>query len=162
RHPGSRLAILLPPERRLHERADLVGEEAGVLVEAGQLLAIALGQLGLVVPGIDLAGTAIDEQPDGRAGRAGEVTRPRGERAEGPAVRGGRDARGEQPLLLEQARQRQHAEADAAAPQKRTARGIERRRSGEELGESHGDLVDFLSPFSREPPASVKLALAGG
>ncbi len=62
-------------ERRLHHRADLVGEEAGVLVEALEFLAVALGQFGLVVPRVDLARSAVDEQPDDRAGLGIHVTR---------------------------------------------------------------------------------------
>ena len=55
RDPRPALAVLGELERRLHQRPDLVGEEAGVLVEALEFLAVALGEFRLVVPGIDLA-----------------------------------------------------------------------------------------------------------
>src|SRR5438094_986155 len=86
RDPGARLAVLLPLERRLHERTDLVGEEAGVFVEALEFLAIAFGQLRLVVPGIDVTGPAINEQPDDGAGLAGEMAGSRGQRMQSAAV----------------------------------------------------------------------------
>ena len=43
-----------------------LGEKAGFLVEAFELLAVALGELGLIIPGIDLARPAIHEEPDDR------------------------------------------------------------------------------------------------
>ena len=49
------LAVLRELERRLHQRPDLAVEEAGVLVEALEFLAVALLEFGLVVPGIDVA-----------------------------------------------------------------------------------------------------------
>ena len=49
-------------------------EEAGVFVESGEFLAVHLFELGFVIPGIDLARSAIDEEPDDGLGLAIEVT----------------------------------------------------------------------------------------
>ena len=57
----------------LHQRPDRRGEEAGVLVEARQFLAVALGQFRLVVPGIHLALAAVHEQPDHALGLGGKM-----------------------------------------------------------------------------------------
>ena len=67
------LAVLLELERRLHQRADGIDEEAGRLVEARQFLAVVFGQFRLIVPGIDLAGPAVDKDPDYRLGLGGDV-----------------------------------------------------------------------------------------
>ena len=64
------LAVLFPGERRLHERPNLVGEEAGVLVEALQLRAVQLCERRFIVPGVHVAGAAVDEQPDDAFGAA--------------------------------------------------------------------------------------------
>ena len=47
RDPRSRLAMLLERERRLHQRPDLVGEEAGVLVETRSSLPSRFASSGL-------------------------------------------------------------------------------------------------------------------
>ena len=47
RHPGPRVAVLLPGEGRLHERPDLAGEEAGLVVEALSFLPSRLTRSGL-------------------------------------------------------------------------------------------------------------------
>src|SRR5437016_1746654 len=73
RHPRPRLAVLPPLERRLHQRPDLVDEEARLVVEALQLLAVGPEEPGLVVPGVDVAWPAVDEQPDDRLRLALEV-----------------------------------------------------------------------------------------
>ena len=52
----------------------LIGEEARLLVETFQFLAVAFGQSRFVVPGIDLARASIDEQPDDRLGFAIEMS----------------------------------------------------------------------------------------
>ena len=61
-------------EGRLHEGADGVGEEAGVFVESGQFIAVHFFELGFVVPGVDLTGAAIDEEPDDGLGLTIEMT----------------------------------------------------------------------------------------
>src|SRR5262245_9374207 len=98
--PGAALAVTLKAEGRLHQRPDLLGEETGVLVEAFQLLTIAAGELRLVVPRIDVAGTAVHEQPDNRLRLRDEVRRFRGERV-GRSGNRGRAAK--ESLLIEQA-----------------------------------------------------------
>ncbi len=79
--PRPALAVLGQLERRLHQRADLVGEEAGVLVEALEFLPVALVEFGLVVPGIDVGRPAVHEQPDDRLGL--------GRRSAAPSARAG-------------------------------------------------------------------------
>ena len=63
RDPFAALAVLLELERRLHQRTDGVGKEAGETVEACEFLAVTLFQFGLVVPRVNVAGAAVDEQP---------------------------------------------------------------------------------------------------
>ncbi len=70
---GAGLAELLKFEGGLHERADLIGEEAGFLIEASELLTIVFFEGGLVVPGIDLGLAAVHEEPDDGFGFGGEV-----------------------------------------------------------------------------------------
>src|SRR5262249_39096116 len=65
-NPRATLAVLLELERRTHERADLVGKEAGCLVKACQFFSVALGKLRLVIPGVDVTRAAVHEQPDDR------------------------------------------------------------------------------------------------
>ena len=103
--------MTLEAERRLHQRPDLVGEEAGVLVEALQLQAVAALQLGFVVPGIDVAGAAVDEQPDDRLGPGGEMAGPRCQGVQLALVVGA------QPLALQEAGQGEGAEPHAGATQ---------------------------------------------
>ena len=106
--PGAALAVLGELERRLHHRADLLREEAGVLVEALQLLAVALLQLRLVVPGIDLARPAVHEQPDDalRLGGKMALLRRRADSAAGRppsrCVVSAAQAGGEQPFVGQQ------------------------------------------------------------
>src|SRR3954453_10130105 len=78
RSPGAALPMLAKFEGRLHQWPDLIREEAGVLVETGQLLAISLGELRLIVPGVDLAGTTIHEQPNYSLGLRRKMCGPRG------------------------------------------------------------------------------------
>src|SRR6266545_1146352 len=106
--------LTVPPkaEGRFHQRADLIDEEAGGAVEAGQFLAVAPFEFGLVVPGIDVAWAAVDEQPDDGAGLAGEVARARRERVQVALVGG---IGGEQTLTVEQTGEGERAEAHAGA-----------------------------------------------
>src|SRR6185503_9070711 len=97
RHHLAALAARGELERRLHQAAHFVGEEAGELVEARQLLAGALRQFRLVVPRVDVARTAVREDPDHRLGTRLEVGRARRKRV--PFVPR------QQLLLAEQARQ---------------------------------------------------------
>src|SRR5579885_3186167 len=73
RAPFAALAVLPEAKRRLHHRPDLIGEEAGVLVEAGERLPVALFELRLVVPRIDLACPAVQEEPNDGLGLGGEM-----------------------------------------------------------------------------------------
>ena len=56
--------MLLKLERRFHQWSDFIGKKSGEFIEVVQLDAVAFFQLRFVIPGIDLAGTAIDEQPN--------------------------------------------------------------------------------------------------
>ena len=62
--PSARFAVASKFERRLHDRADLLLEKAGVFVETGQLLSVTFFQLRLVLPRIDVARAAVHEQPN--------------------------------------------------------------------------------------------------
>ena len=83
RDPGARPAVAGEFEGRLHQGTDLGREKTGVLVEAGQLLAVVPVQRGLVVPGIHLARAAVHEEPDDRLRPRREVRRPGGQRIRG-------------------------------------------------------------------------------
>ncbi len=83
RAPFAAFAVLREPEGGLHHRADLIGEKARALIEALEFLTVALGQLRLIVPGIDLARSAVEKQPNDRASRGIHVTGPRCERVLG-------------------------------------------------------------------------------
>src|SRR5687768_12267930 len=74
-NPGTTFAMLSKSERRLHQGTDLAREETGVLIEAREFLTVALGELRLVVPGIDLAGPTVHEQPDDALGFGWEMGR---------------------------------------------------------------------------------------
>ena len=63
-----------------HDPADGVGEKSGELVEALEFFAVVFGEGGLVVKGIDLAGAAVDEDPNDAFGFGREVGAFRGER----------------------------------------------------------------------------------
>ena len=64
------------------------GKKAGLGIEAFQRLAVAFFQLGLVVPGVDLALAAVHEQPDDALGLGRKMRRPRGQRIERQVARG--------------------------------------------------------------------------
>ncbi len=99
-------------KRALHESADGAAEEAGELIEVFQRLAVEFLQGGLIVPGIDLAGAAVDEQPDHRFGGGLEVRRPGRKGIESFFLCGP-----EQTLVLQEAHEPDAAEPHAAAPQ---------------------------------------------
>ena len=119
-----RLAPGREPERRLHQRTDLVLEEAGRVlerrVELAHRLAVPAIECRLVLPGIDLAGPAVGEDPDDPLG-------PGAGSAPGRAAMGFSDPsaaapRTEQSLPLEQDRparsartRRRHARATGGA-----------------------------------------------
>ena len=135
RDPRPRLPVLLKLKRRPHDRSDVLGEKAGVLVEPLQLLPIALGQAGLVVPGVDLAGATIHEQPDDRLRRGGKMSRPRRQRVDpGGGVR-------HQTLPGQQVGQCQAATAQPRTRQKPPAGRIKCRNIGERRGQIHGAVV---------------------
>src|SRR5262249_53879511 len=113
--PGARLTVPGEPEGGAHHGPDLVGKEAGVLVETGELLAVELFELRLVVPGAALRLPAVHEEPDHAPRPGGEVGRSRGERVEGDRLRVGRHARGEQALFAEDRRQREEPGPRAGA-----------------------------------------------
>ncbi len=56
--------MLTPLEGGSHERADGSGEEPCFRIEAFERLAVAFGEFGLVIPRVDLALSAVHEQPD--------------------------------------------------------------------------------------------------
>ena len=62
------LAARAEPERRLHQAADGILEEPSRVLERRVELrdgfAVPPGKRGLVVPGVDMAGPAVDEEPD--------------------------------------------------------------------------------------------------
>ena len=128
-------------KRRLHERADLVGEEAGVLVEALQLLAVVFRQFRLVVPGVDLAGPAVHEQPDDRFRLRGEMRRPGGERIEA-ALRG--FLGGEEAFALQEAGQGEGAATAAGSGQEGTAGAEGGGGGGEQVGDGHGRVSSVI------------------
>ncbi len=72
----ARAAAGREPEWRLHERADLVLEEAGRVlerwVELAHRLAVPALEGGLKFPGVDLAGPAVGEDPDDPFGPSGK------------------------------------------------------------------------------------------
>src|ERR1700722_2358242 len=152
RNPRSRLPTLLPGEGRLHQRPDLIDEEAGLVVEALEFLPVALRQLRLVVPGIDLAGTAVHEQPDDRLRLGGEVRLLRRQRMEDMILGG------EQALLIEEAGQSERAEAAAGAAQESAARRVERVRRGDEMGVIHGETSKNGEGMIRSSRAAITSA----
>src|SRR5258706_13494036 len=81
-HPRAGLAVLLELERRLHALAGR-GEEAGLRIAAGKLLAVTLLEMGLVVERVDLRGRPGHEKPDHCLGTRGEVGSARGKRIAG-------------------------------------------------------------------------------
>src|SRR5207244_903180 len=72
RHPGTRLPMLPPGERRRQTSAAGL-EEPGARIGAGERLAVAALQFGLVVEGIDLRRATGHEEPDDRADLRREV-----------------------------------------------------------------------------------------
>jgi hypothetical protein len=106
--------MLRETEWRLHDRTDLVRKKPGGFVEALQLLTISFGQLGLKVPGIDMAGAAIHEEPDDILGPGGKMGRPGGH-----GISLGVCSLG-QHVLLKETSQSEHAYAIACAAQKIT------------------------------------------
>src|SRR2546426_11340785 len=81
--PSAAPAVLAPGEGRFHQRTDRVLKEPGLVVEALQRLAVAPGQFRFVVERVDLAGTAIGEDPDDGFGAGGNMSRFGRERVEG-------------------------------------------------------------------------------
>ena len=84
-------------------------------VELVHRLAVPAAEGRLVVPGVDLAGTAVDEDPDDALGLGGEVRRPRGHRVQGKigaALISPRPAL-KRPLAVDQSGQTQEAAAAA-------------------------------------------------
>ena len=117
RDPGTRFAVPVKLERRLHDGPDLVGEEAGVFVKTFQLLAVTFFELRLVVPSVHLARAAVEEQPDDGFGLGGEVA---GFRSQGIEIRIGRMCvccRGQETLIVEKARQGEKTTAIAGTAQ---------------------------------------------
>src|SRR5262249_6659712 len=107
-HPGARFAVLCPGEGRLETFA-AGGEVAALRSGAGELLAVAALQFGLVVEEIDLRRAAGHEQPDDRLYLGRKVSEAR------TLLAGA--------LLMEQRRQRQRAESRANRLQKAAAGG---------------------------------------
>jgi hypothetical protein len=95
--------MLLELERRLHQRPDLIGKEAGVLVEALEFLPVAFGERGLVIPCVHVARAAVDEQPDHGLRLGRKMANSRRQRIErvSPLIR-----RGQQLLIGHQRGQR--------------------------------------------------------
>ena len=60
-------------EGALHDAADSVGEETGETIEPLKSLSIHFFKGGLVVPCIDMAGSAVDKNPDDSLGFSHEV-----------------------------------------------------------------------------------------
>src|SRR5260370_31583646 len=124
-----------------------MGKEAGIVVEAGRPWAVPPLQLGFVVPGIDGARPAVDEQPDDRLRPRAMVPRMRSER-----IGAERRRLAEQSLLVQKAGQRQHAEAAAGAAQEIATRGIGRRWPSKQLVAAlHGKLGVTLSELHAGP-----------
>src|SRR5262249_12646359 len=73
RDPGAAFAILLKRKWRSHQRADFFGEKSGVVVESLESLAVAFLKLRLIVPSVDLAGAAVEEDPDHGFGFRGKM-----------------------------------------------------------------------------------------
>ena len=107
-----------------------------------ELLAVALLQLGLVVPGVDLARPAVHEQPDDALGLGREVRSTAGPAGLRPGCRRGRTADEKHPLLLQQRSQRQQPAA-GAGPCQELRRRADRRGGAvpNRCGEVHGVLV---------------------
>ena len=113
-------------------------EEAGVLVEAGQILAVVFLERGLVIPGVHLALAAVHEQPDHRFRLRRKMRRFRRERIDraSPARPHGRWI----PSRPESASKR--ASASRPAPEPGAAEEVAARtkaamRMGEEMWEIH-------------------------
>jgi hypothetical protein len=123
-HERARFAVLRERERRLHERADLLREEAGGRIEAVERLAVALGELGLPVPRVDVARPAVDEEPDHARRARREVRRLRSERTVVAAALAGRPRRigPRRRLAPEQLRHRELSEVVPGAAQQLAAR----------------------------------------
>src|SRR5262249_33473142 len=81
------LALVTETKWRLHQGADLVLEEAGRIlkrrVELLHRLAVPAAEGRLIVPGVNLAGTAVDKYPNDAFGLRSEVRRPRGHGIQG-------------------------------------------------------------------------------
>ena len=107
----------------MHQRADLFGKESGELVEALEFLAVALGEFRLEVPGVDVAGAAVDEEPDHPLDLRIEMGRARLHGIE-RSVRSGRGHK--PPFVGEHSRKSQHSETHSATLEHRTARECRR------------------------------------
>ena len=77
--PRACLSVLIKRERGLHEPADSVGEKARLRVKARHGLAVALFELGLVIPRVHMARAAVHKQPDDRFRLRGKMARLCGE-----------------------------------------------------------------------------------
>ena len=60
-------------EGRLHQGPDGIGKKSSILIEALEFLSVHLLKLRLIIPGIDLTRTPIDEQPNHRLGLPSEM-----------------------------------------------------------------------------------------
>ena len=62
--PFPTFAVLSKFERRLHQRSDGPGEESREAIKAFQFFAVEAFQSRLVIPRVDVAGAAINKEPD--------------------------------------------------------------------------------------------------
>src|ERR1043165_3247609 len=140
------LAMLAKTERRAHDRPDLLAEEAGILIEADQFLAVAAVEFGLVIPGINVARPAVDEEPDDVFGLRSMMSWPR---QHGACRIGGRPRRLSYLRRgTKHVRQREHAEPAAGACQEFAAGGIAGIRGSKQLADVlHRCLVPYFLSF---------------
>src|SRR5262249_36784363 len=124
RDPGARLALPRELKGRPHDGSDLVGEESGVLVEMGQFLVVPLFERGLVLPGIDVALSAVHEEPNHRSRPRGIMRRLRRHGMQSAVACTRR-------LLFEQSGEREQPKARAGALQKCAPRAVGTARVGE-------------------------------
>ena len=73
RDPLTTFPVLLEFERGLHQWPDLVAKKPGRLVKSFQRTTIPAGQFRLVIPRVDLAVSAVDEDPDHRGRTGGKM-----------------------------------------------------------------------------------------
>src|SRR5260221_9778856 len=87
--PRAALAVLRKLKWGFHQPANLIGKKARLVVKTFELLAVAPRQLRFVIPGIDLALSAIHEEPDDGLRLGRKVAEPRAERVGAQVVGGG-------------------------------------------------------------------------